>query len=119
LEAPEKGSGTPITLAQIDTFWSGEVEKHNMGRSSKIMRDGKLVAQTYSKVYLDDVRRTFRQIRTEFVKADPGDNAVPVLRDTEGVMAWLRAKNTKNYHPSGGRRHRHRQRRRRGGRPGR
>jgi len=96
-ETPEKGTGTPITWAQIETFWSGEVEKHNMGTSSarKIMRDGKLVAETYSKVYLDDVRRTFRQIRTEFAKADPGDNAVPVLRDAEGVMAWLRAKNTK------------------------
>jgi hypothetical protein len=96
-DTPQKGTSTPITWAQIDTFWSGDVEKHNMGSTSarKVIQDGRLVAETYSKVYLDDVRRTFRQICTEFAKADPDDNAVPVLRDAEGVMAWLRAKNTK------------------------
>jgi hypothetical protein len=59
------------------------------------MQDGRLVSETYSKFYLDHVRRTLRQIRTEFAKAHPDDNAVPVIRDAEGVMAWLRAKITK------------------------
>jgi hypothetical protein len=73
------------------------MEKHNMDSTSarKIMPDGRLVAEKYSKVYLDDVSRMYRQIRREFVKANPGDNTVPVLRDAEGVMAWPRARNTK------------------------
>jgi hypothetical protein len=59
-DTPEKGTNTPITWTQIDTFWSAGVQKHNMGSNSarKVMRDGQLVAEGYSKGYLDAVRRT-------------------------------------------------------------
>jgi hypothetical protein len=70
-DTPERGTNTPITSAQIDTFWSADVQKHNMGSNSarKLMRDGELVAEGYSKGYLDAVRRTYRQLREEMAGA--------------------------------------------------
>jgi hypothetical protein len=43
------------------------VHKHHMEDSSVrkvMMRDGRMVAEVYSKGYLKAVRRTFRQLRT-------------------------------------------------------
>jgi hypothetical protein len=93
-ETPAKGTNTPITWAQIDTFWTGPVKKHEMGSNSarKVMKDGELTNQNYAPAYTRAVRTTFRQIREEFAKAGASDNAVPVLRKASELMAWLRAR---------------------------
>ena len=96
-ETPSKGLNFPITWEQIDTFWSGDVSKHEMGSSRvrKTLQDNQLVDEKYAKKTRDDVRRTFRQIRTEMVKQDLDDNAIPTLRKAKEVMAWFRKRNTK------------------------
>jgi hypothetical protein len=98
-ETPKKGIGTPISWAHIDTLRSGDVQIHNiMGSNSarEVMRDGMLVAEVNSKGYLDAVRRTFRQMRTEITDAQPADNVVLALRDAPTLMAWLRQKYSKS-----------------------
>jgi hypothetical protein len=48
-DTPKKGTGTPIYWANIDTFWSADLQKHNIGNNfaRKVMRDGRLVADVY------------------------------------------------------------------------
>ena len=61
VETPAKGTGTPITWKQIDTFWAGDVDKHEMGSNAvrKVMKDGQLVAAKYKRTTRAAKRTTF------------------------------------------------------------
>ena len=52
VETPAKGTGTPISWRQIDTFWAGDVDKHEMGSNAvrKVMKDGQLAAAKYKRI---------------------------------------------------------------------
>ena len=90
-ETPAKGTGTPITWEQTDTLWAGDIDKHEMGSNAvrKVMVDGKLVPAKYKKSSRNAARLTFRKIREHF-NAVWKDNLVPVLRQANKVMAFLR-----------------------------
>jgi hypothetical protein len=64
VETPAKGTNTPITWRQIDTFWAGGVDKYEMGSNAvrKVMKDGQLVAAKYKRTTRAAKRRTFNQI---------------------------------------------------------
>jgi hypothetical protein len=77
-EVPAKGTNTPISWAQINTFWSGDVNVHQMGSSAArmIMKDGVLVNSKYNEATKKSNRATFEQFRVHFgQKLD--DNAIP------------------------------------------
>jgi hypothetical protein len=68
VETPAKGTGTPISWQQIDTFWAVDVDKHEMGSNAvrKVTKDGQLVAAKYMRTTRAAKRTTFNQIRTHF-----------------------------------------------------
>jgi len=51
-EMPVKATNTPISWAQIYTFWSGDVNVHHMGSSAArmILKDGVLVNQKLNSI---------------------------------------------------------------------
>ena len=97
-ETPAKGFNTPITWRQIETFWTGNIEKHTMGSNAKmpIMKDGELVGAKYKPGYTKQVRATFRMIREEFANKELDDNAVPTLKKVDEILAFLRDKYRKS-----------------------
>jgi hypothetical protein len=42
VQIPAKGTSTPIIWRQIDTFWAGDSDRHEMGSNAvqKVMKDG-------------------------------------------------------------------------------
>ena len=88
---PAAGTGS-ISWNEIRTFWSGPVEKHEMGSSRARMtqRGGKMVPEMYAEATKTQQRKTFDMIRV-YAKAEPRDDAMPVLRRAEDVMAFFRA----------------------------
>ena len=91
VDTPAKGTNTPISWRQIDTFWAGDVDKHEMGSNAvrKVMKDGELVAAKYKRSTRAAKRTTFNQIRTHY-KASWDDNAIPVMKQASQIMAWFR-----------------------------
>jgi hypothetical protein len=95
-EVPPHGTNTPITWAQIHTFWSGDVNVHQMGSSAArmIMKDGVLVHQKYPEKTKKTNRATFEQFRVHFGQK-PDDNAIPFLRKIDDIKRFLREIHTK------------------------
>jgi len=89
-ETPAKGFNTPITWRQIETFWGGDIEKHTMGSNAK------MYGAKYSPKYTIQIRATFRMIREEFASQKLDDNAVPILKKVEEILAFLRDKYRKS-----------------------
>ena len=96
VETPAKGNNTPVSWLQIDTFWTSDPDKNNMGSGSvrKQRRSGKDVAAKFKPKTNDAKRKTFDLIRKHF-GAEWDDNAVPVLKQASKVMAILFAENQK------------------------
>jgi hypothetical protein len=67
-EVPAKGTITPISWAQIHSFWSGDVNVHQMGSSAArmVIKDGVLVNQNYNEKTKKSNRATFEQFRVHF-----------------------------------------------------
>jgi len=65
---PQKGTDTPITLRQIHTFWSGDLDRRHPGsnRVMKVMRDGVLFPLKYKLSRKQTAQRTFDKIRSHF-----------------------------------------------------
>jgi hypothetical protein len=91
VETPAEGTDVPISWRRIDTFWSQDVDKHEMGSNAVRYTtvDNKQVAQKYKLSTRDNKRAIFDQIRTHY-KASWDDNAIPILRRASEVMAWYR-----------------------------
>lgn len=87
---PAAGTGS-ITWNEIQTFWSGPVEKHEMGsnRARMTMRGGKMVPEMYAEGTKRSKIKTFDMLRVHY-RAEPRDNAMPVLRRAEDVMAYFK-----------------------------
>jgi hypothetical protein len=90
-EVPTKSTSTPIFWAQINKFWSGDVNIHQMGSlaARMVMKDGVLVNQKYNEATKRDNRATFKQFRVHFGQKRE-DNAVPFLRRVDDVKDFLR-----------------------------
>jgi len=88
---PAAGTGS-ISWAAIKDFWHGDVEKHEMGSSrARMVQSGdKMVPDKYKPSTRTQMRRTFEMLRVHD-KAEPGDDAMPLLRRAEDVMAFFMA----------------------------
>ena len=60
------------------------------------MKESELVAAQYKPSYRKHIRTTFRIIRKEFTNQKLDDNAVPMLKKVEEVLAFLRGKHPKS-----------------------
>jgi hypothetical protein len=89
VDSPQKGTETPITWRQINTFWSGEFDKRIPGSNAvlKIMRNGVYVHVKLKKQTKDFHKRNFELVRTQEAKQDFDDNAIPTLKQAGKVMA--------------------------------
>ncbi len=90
VDTPEKRTGTPVSWRHIDTFWAGDADKNNMGSSSvcKVMRNIKLALAKFKGSTNDAKLKTFDLIRKHF-GAESNDNAIPILKRADQVMAFL------------------------------
>ena len=61
----------------------------------KIMKDGELFGAKYKPSNTKQVRETFRIIREEFANQKLDDNADPILKRVDEVLAFLRGKHKK------------------------
>jgi hypothetical protein len=62
----------------------------------KIMKACDLVAAQYKPSYRKNIRTTIRIIREEFANQKLDDNAVPILKKGDEVLAFLRGKHQKS-----------------------
>jgi hypothetical protein len=89
---PKKGSNTPITWREIYTFWSGDLDKRVPGSNAvlKKRRNGQDVPIKLKDSTKEAHQRTFKRLMTDFAKQDWDDNAIPILRQADRVMAYFR-----------------------------
>jgi hypothetical protein len=68
VDTPEMGTSSLITWRQIDTFWSGDVDKNNVGSgfARKEMRNGQLVPAKFKRSTNEAKRKTFDLVRKHF-----------------------------------------------------
>ncbi len=82
---------------QFDSFWKSDPDKSNMGSNSvrKQTRNMQQVAAKFIPKTNEAKRKTFDFIRYYF-GAELSDNVVPILKQANKVMAFLRAESQKN-----------------------
>jgi hypothetical protein len=89
---PKKGTNTPITWRQINTFWSQNLDKRVSGSNAvlKVMRNGELVPMKLKDSTKNAHQLTIKRLVTDCSKQDLYDNAIPILRQADRVMAYFR-----------------------------
>ncbi len=88
---PKKGTNTPITWRQIHTLWSQDLDKRVSGSNAvfKVMKNGLLVPVKLKTSTKKVHQLTFRRLMTDLAKQDWDDNAIPILRQADKVMAYF------------------------------
>ena len=89
---PKKGTNTPITWRQINTFWSQDLDKRVSGSNAvlNVMKNIQLVPMKLKTSTKGAHQATFRRLMTDLAKHDWDDNAIPILRQADRVMAYFR-----------------------------
>ena len=89
---PKKGTNTPITWRQINTFWSQDLDKRVSGSNAvlKVMKNGELVPMKLKDSTKNAHQLTIKRLVTDCSKQDLYVNAIPILRQSDRVMAYFR-----------------------------